>query len=206
MKSVLKWLGGVLAGAVTFVLVIVLTPYASSLTEYIFPPPGSSLHSAAILSQQMQNSARLETMVVTGEGTVAADVNALFLGTVSTVTVNYAYSGSYGIDLSQVQMQVRGNKVTFILPPPICLFDHAEPLEIYRNGTMDRAVRPDDMDVMELVKGECTRWQQDYLTGEHAQALRDATITAFEKTIAQWMTGVNGRLTYEFQWAAPETE
>ena len=201
MKAILGWLGRVAAGALTLVLIIVLTPYASSLAGHILPTPGTTIHSAAILSQNMQESARLETLVVTGEGTVAADVNALFFGTVSSVSVSYAYTGHYGIDLSQVQMQVRGNRITFILPPPICLSDKAEPIEIYRDGMLDGAVRIDDMGVHELIQGECTRWQQDYLTGEHAQELRDATIRTFDATVARWISQTNGRLEYEFVWA-----
>lgn len=201
MKGLLSWLGRVAAGALTLVLIIVLTPHISNLASYILPEPGAVIHSAAILSRNMQDTARLETMVVTGEGTVGADVNALFIGTVSSVSVSYAYTGSYGIDLSKVQMQVRGSKVTFILPAPEVLGDRAEPIEIYRNGMLDSAVRIDDMQLQELLDGERTRWQQDYLTGAHSQELRDATIRAFEGTIATWMSQSNSRFEYKFVWA-----
>lgn len=207
MKSVLKWLGGVLAGAVTFVLIIVLTPYFSSIAEHILPDiSGSHVRNAAILSQQMRESARLETMQVTGEGAISDEVEALFLGTVSTLNATYAYTGSYGVDLSRVQVQIQGSKVIFILPPPEVLVDNIEIIDIYRNGRYDEAVRVDDKGLQALLETERLKWREQYLTGENAAALQQATITAFEKTIAQWMTGVNGRLTCEFQWAAPETE
>ena len=91
MKGALKWLGGIVGSAVTLVLVIVLMPYAGSLADTLLPDvSGLYIRNAAILSQQLEESARLETLVVTGEvdknlvlsarnipGVITAPVNAL---------------------------------------------------------------------------------------------------------------------------------
>lgn len=204
MKSILKWVGRVCGGALSFILVIVLTPYASSLAQFILPDvTGAQVKNAAILSQQMRESARLETMTVEGEGAINAETQAAFLGTVSTLNATYTYHGSYGVDLSKVQVEVRGNKLTFILPQPELIRDDITLGEIYRSGAYDRAVRVDDNGLQSLLDEERTKWRDQYLTGEHAAELQTATITAFEKTIASWMSRINGRLEYDFRWAAP---
>lgn len=202
MKAVLKWLGRIAAGALTLVLVIVLTPYAATLADVILPDiSGAHIRSAAILSQQLEDSARLETMVVTGEGVVSAEVDALIFGTVSSVNASYTYTGSYGVDLSRVQLQLSGSTLTFILPQPEVLSDDITIVDIYRDGILDRAVRIDDTELQALLNAERQRWRDEYLSGEQAQALRDATIRAFEATITQWMSQTNSRLEYRFVWA-----
>lgn len=202
MKGILKWLGRVVGTGIILVLVIVLTPYAAKLADMILPDiSGASVKYAAILSQHMEDSARLETLVVTGEGAVNAEVDALFLGTVSSVNATYAYEGSYGIDLSKVQLTVQGNTIIFLLPAPEVLRDHIELGEVYRSGILDRAVRIEDTELQALLEGEYVKWRDQYLTGENAAELRDATIRALEGTIAQWMSQANGRIDYEFVWA-----
>lgn len=207
MKGIVKWAGGILAGALTMVLVIVLTPYVASFAEFLLPDvSGGHIRHAAILSEQMEDSARLETLVVTSEGAVSAEVNALIFGTVSSVNATYTYSGSFGVDLSRVTVQLSGNKLIFILPQPEVLSDSITLGEIVRSGMLDGAVRIDDKELQALLETERIRCREIYLTGEHAPALQEATIKAFENTIAAWMTRINGRIEYSFQWAAPEAE
>ena len=198
MKAILKWFSGVVA----VVLVIVLTPYAARLADLLLPDiSGTQIKHAAILSQQMQDSARLETLVVSGEGAINAEVDALFLGTVSSVNATYAYEGSYGIDLSKVQLTVQGSKIIFHLPAPEVLRDDVTIIDIYRDGILDRAVRIGDKELQSLLDGERQQWRDQYLTGENAAALRDATIRAVQSTVVQWMSQTNSRLQYEFVWA-----
>lgn len=207
MKTFLKWLGRVTGGAISFILIVVLMPYFATFADYVLPDiSGAHVRNAAILSQQMQQSARLETLIVTGEGAINAEVDALFLGTVSSVNATYTYTGSYGVDLSRVQVKISGSKLIFLLPQPELLSDSVELVDVYRDGSYDRAVRVDDKGLQSLLDAEKQKWREQYLTGEHADALRQASITAIESTIAQWMTGLNGRLQYEFQWAAPQAE
>ena len=135
LKGLAKWLGGIVGGALTVMLVIVLMPYAGSLADTLLPDvSGLYIRNAAILSQQLEESARLETLVVTGEGVMSASVDALFFGTVSTVNADYTYTGSYGIDLQKVEISLHGNQVVFTLPQPEVLADSIEYGEVYRDG------------------------------------------------------------------------
>lgn len=206
MKLILKWLSGILAGALTMVTVIVLTPYAASLADTLLPDiSGAHIRSAAILNQQMQDSARLEATIVTGEGVVSAEVNALTF-TVSTVNISYAYTGSYGIDLSKVQVSVQGNQLVFTLPQPEVLGDNISIREIYRDGILDGAVRPSDKDIQNMLDAEKETWRAQYLTGEYAEATREACIAAFERTVATWLSQTNSRLSCTYRWATPASE
>lgn len=202
MKGILRWLGRVVGTGIILVLVIVLTPYAAKLADMILPDiSGASVKYAAILSQHMEDSARLETLIVTGEGAVNAEVDALFLGTVSSVNATYAYQGSYGVDLSKVQLTVQGSKIVLILPAPEVLRDDITIVDIYRDGILDGAIRIGDKELQALLDGERQKWRDQYLTGENAAELRAATIRAMEGTVAQWMSQANSRISFEFVWA-----
>lgn len=207
MKGILKWLSGVLASAAVLLLVIVLTPYAAGFADVLLPDfSGSQISNAAILSQHLEESSRLETMQVTSEGVISSNINALIIGTVSTVNISYEYTGSYGIDLSKVQLQVRGSKLTFILPEPEVISDNITVLEIYRDGMLDRAVRLDDEDVQELLEKEREKNREQNLTGENAQALRISAEKALRDTVGVWLSQTNSRLEYSFQWAEPQAQ
>lgn len=207
MKGILKWLGGIAGTVMTFVLVAVLLPYAATLADYLLPDiSGSHVKNAAILSQHMQESARLETLLVDGEGVISAEREAAFVGTVSSISVTYRYTGSYGIDLKHVQLRISGNQVVFILPQPELLTDSITMDEVYRDGILDGAVRFSDKELQELLEAEKQKFREQYLTGENAQALRDATVAAMDSTIAVWMSGTDSRLAYSYEWAAAEAE
>lgn len=204
MKSILKWLAGIAGTVITFVLITVLLPYAATLADWILPDiSGSHVKSAAILSQQLQESARLETLLVNGDGVISAEREAAFIGTVSSISVTYRYTGSYGIDLRDVQLRVSGNQVVFVLPQPVLLSDSITMDEVYRDGILDGAVRFSDKELQDLLEAEKQKFRDQYLTGENVQALRDASVTAMEGTIAVWMSGINSRLNCSYEWAAP---
>lgn len=202
MKRIGKWLGAVAGSSISLVLVIVLLPYISDLAKRFLPDlSGAHIRSAAILSQHLEETARLETLTVTGDGVMTAEVTALFLGTVSSANVSYTYSGSYGIDLQQVQIDVSGNKLTFILPAPEILNDEIVIVDQHRGGWLDGAVRITEAQVQEMLAAEKEKWRAQYLTGEHAAQLQQACVSAFERTILAWMSELDGRVTYEIRWA-----
>lgn len=203
MKRIGKWLGAVAGSSLSLVLVIVLLPYISDLADRFLPDlSGAHIRNAAILSQHLEESARLETLVVTGDGVLTAEVTAMFLGTVSSANVSYAYSGSYGIDLQQVQLDVSGNRLTFILPAPEVLSDEIVIVEQHRGGWLDGAVRVSDEQIQQMLTAEKEKWRAQYLMGEHAAELQQACISAFERTILMWMSEIDSHMTYNIRWAS----
>ena len=207
MKAIVKWIGRILATVISFLLIIQLMPYARTLADYLLPDiSGSHIKTSAILSQQMQEQAFLVTSTVTGEGVLSAERPAAFIGTVSELNVSYSYTGSFGIDLSKVEMRIRGNEVVFILPQPECLSDSSEMLEVHRSGSFDSAVEFSDMELQELREKAEQKCREQYLTGDKAQELRDVSEKVFNDTISAWMSEANSRLTYSYEWAAPITE
>lgn len=205
MKAVLKWLAGIGSSVLTLLLTIVLLPHAGSFADLILPDAsGSHIRSAAILSQQMQDSARLETMVVTGEGVMNAERKALLIGTVSSANISYSYEGSFGIDLSRVQVSVRGNQLTLLLPQPEALMDTVSIEDSYRDGFLDSQVRFSDKELQELLDVEKVKFREQYLSGEYAQTLKDKSIEMLETTISAWLRQANSRCTVTYEWAQPE--
>ena len=103
MKKLLQWLSRTVAAALSLVLAAVLLPYASRWASSLLPDlSGAALNTSILLSHQMQESARLETTVVEDEGVMNATTSAMLLGTVQSVTIQYVYRASLGIDLRKV--------------------------------------------------------------------------------------------------------
>ncbi len=207
MKRIGKWLAGVLGTALSVVLIVVLLPYAGQIADAIFPHLiGSGQHRFDTLTQAFQEKARLETLQAEHTGVLTHEVDAAFIGTVSTTRIAYAYHGSYGIDLSRVVIEMQEGKVCFILPPPELIQDDISVTEMDHVGVMDSRVRLTAEEQQALLDEEKLRIRDSYLSGEHVQTLCDRCIAAFQDTIAAWMSQTDSRLEYTWQWAEPQAE
>lgn len=192
MKTFLKWLGRTVGAALALIMVIVLLPYASRLINAVLPDlSGAATTMSVTLARQMENTARLETSVVEDEGVMVSSTDALFLGEVQKVTVRYTYRASIGIDLSKVQLHVRGNTITMQLPALEVLSDSLTPEEIIRD---DFWYPVTDERMQTLLAAEKERCRSHYLEqNEQNDQAWENTITALEDTVAQWITlGRNG--------------
>lgn len=202
MKKFLRWLAGIIGSALTMVLVLVMLPHATRLLASIMPDEsGAAIKASAILSQKLDSSARLETMKVTEEGVLSYQIDAAFIGTVGGVDVSYTYEGSFGIDLQKVQMQLSGAAITFVLPAPEVLADSLTPKEVARNSLYPYF---DDNDYEKVLEEERIACRERYLSGEYEQQLWDATVQAFEATVAQWIGSVRDQVTFHYEMAEPE--
>ena len=188
MKRIGKWLLGLITSALTLVLVIVLLPYAAKWIARIMPDESAAaIRASVVLSQKLEQSAKLETLHVTEEGALNYEVKAAFLGTVASINADYTYEGSFGIDLQQVTMTRDGSVLTLTLPAP-------ELLRRLRAITRDSALYPylDDNDLQRVWEDERVSCRERYLSGERAAELWDATVAAMEATVAQWMADAGG--------------
>lgn len=201
MKAFLRWLGKIIGSVVTILLVIILFPHISKLAAELMPDEsGAAIRTSAILASKLENSARLETLVVEEDGVLSYDIQAAFIGSVATINASYKYEASFGIDLSKVELQITGNTITFILPSPEVLQDTLTPNEVYRDDFWYPGFSDDDYEKM--MENERLARRAYYLSGEQEARLWDSTVAAFEQTIASWMQDVNTNLTFQFEKAA----
>ena len=199
MKRIGKWLLGLISSALTIVLVIVLLPYAAKWVARVMPDESAAaIRASVVLSQELSQSAKLETLHVTEKGALNYEVKAAFLGTVASITAEYTYEGSFGIDLRRVTMTRSGTVLTLTLPSPELLLDSLSPSDI----TRDSALYPylDDNDLQRVLEEERQNCRARYLSGDHADALWDATVAAMEQTVAQWL-GDAGNFTIRYERA-----
>ena len=134
MKKLLHWLARTVAAALSLVLAVVLLPYASRWASSFLPDlSGAALNTSILLSHQMQESARLETTVVEDEGVLNATTSAMFLGTVQSVTIQYVYRASLGIDLRKVEMHLEGSGITLLVPEVEILSDSLTPVQVVKD-------------------------------------------------------------------------
>ncbi|MBQ8654210.1 MAG: DUF4230 domain-containing protein [Clostridia bacterium] len=186
MKTFLRWLAKLLTTAAAVLLTIVLLPYASDLmTAYLPDLSGAARNISVTLSRNLQETGRLEVMLAQEEGVLESSTEALFLGTVQKVSVQYIYRASVGIDLTRVQVKVQGRVVTLLLPEPEILNDSLEPGQIVRD---DFWYPLTDTRLQKLIEDEKLRCRSRYLSEQaDSSLLWDYTVSALSNTVAQWL-------------------
>ena len=198
MKGFLRWLKRVAATVISVILVVVLLPYASRLASAVLPDlSGAALNTSILLSHEMKSSARLETNVVVDEGIMNSTTNALFLGEVQSVTMKYTYRASVGIDLSKVQMKVRGNTITLTLPPLEILADSLTPDQMEKNDFWYPLTEERRQKLMENELTLCReRCLNEYAASGEAW---QHTLTAMGNTVSSWLTSINSNVTIRYE-------
>lgn len=191
MKRILKWFLGILSSALTITLVIVLFPHISRIVSRLLPDESASaIRASVILSQEFTQRATLETLRIKEEGALNYEVKAAFLGTVASITADYTYEGSFGIDLQQVTMRREGGTLVLVLPEPTLILDTLTPSDI----TLDKTLYPylDENDYQRVLEEQRLACREGYLSGDKAQMLWDATTAALDETIARWLDASGG--------------
>ena len=198
MRSFFRWIAKVIGSAMTIVLVIVLLPHAARLIGQIIPDEsGAAIKASAIIAARMEESARLETCRVEEEGVLNYDIRAAIIGTVANINVRYKYAGSFGLDLSKVQMQVADNELIFRLPEPEVIQDALTPMESYRDDFWYPGFSDDDYG--KLLEDERLTRREAHLTGDKGQQLEAVSQRMFESTIAAWIQSANANVKIRFE-------
>lgn len=196
MKKLLHWLARTVAAALSLVLAVVLLPYASRWASSFLPDlSGAALNTSILLSHQMQESARLETTVVEDEGVLNATTSAMFLGTVQSVTIQYVYRASLGIDLRKVEMHLEGNRITLLVPEVEILSDSLTPVQVVKDDfwyplTEERRQRL----LQEELAGCRERCLAEYAASDDAW---ENTVSALSDTVSAWMGAGGITILYE---------
>ena len=134
MKAIGKWFAKMVGSALTMVLVIVMLPHISKLVSRLLPDGSqNAVTVSAVLSRNMASSSRLETARIDDEGVISSSVDALLIGEVQNVVIQYRYEASLGIDLTKVRMHLAGHTLTVELPPLEVLQDSLTPVNVERN-------------------------------------------------------------------------
>lgn len=196
MKGFFHWLAKVFTSAVVLVLTFVMLPYAAKFVAKVMPDEsGAAIKASAVIASKLENSARLETLKVVEEGVLDYEVKPAFLPTVASITAKYQYNASFGIDLSKVTIQLIGNHLSFVLPPFELIQDSITPTEIYRDDYWYPWIK--DAKYEQIFEEERVARRNTYLDGEKQSILWEATVSAFESTIATWLQTVNSQFTFE---------
>lgn len=205
MKRMLRWFAKVLSTAVTIALLIVMFPHISRLAEKWLPDEsGAAVRTSMILASRLEESARLESLKVQEEGVLNYDIKAAFIGTVAQINITYTYEGSFGIDLSKVDMRVEENTITFLLPAPELIQDVLTPDEVYKDDFWYPGFSEEDY--TKLLEDQRLACREAYLSGEKLEQLWEASQKAFENTITAWLKELNSSIVTRYERAVPTTE
>ena len=186
MKSFSKWLLSIVGKAAVILIVIAVFPYMQKVSARLFPSLSGDVQiQSTVLMNDLRSSARLETLIVDEEGVLVSETNVILLGTVGKTVISYRYEGSFGIDLKKVQIQLKGNDLTFLIPPLEVLNDRITPLEINKNDFLSHAI---DKQPEELLNEQRLKCQKKYLDDSRtSEEIIQKTKNAFEETIGEWM-------------------
>lgn len=186
MKRFLRWLGRIVATAVTLVLVLVLLPYGARLAARYLPDlSGAAVNATVLLSHKLESSARLETVTVEDEGLLNATTSALFLGQVQSVSIQYVYQASLGIDLQKVEMELDGSTITLKLPEIEILLDSITPTQVEKDDFWYPLTEERRQQLLAEELEACRqRCLEEYAASEEAWR---STIATMESTVATWL-------------------
>lgn len=187
MKKLFRWLGRIVGTAITLVLAIVLLPYASKLASAYLPDlSGAAVNATVLLSHRMESSARLETATIEDESVLNATTNALFLGQVQSVSIQYVYRASIGIDLQKVQISLRGQTITLTLPPLEILSDSLTPIQVEKDDFWYPLTEERRQQLLDEELTQCRqRCLEEYLASDEAWV---NTVSAVESTVSGWLS------------------
>ena len=196
MKRLLRYLARVAGKALTIVLIVVLLPYASRWASSILPDlGGAALNTSILLSHQMQESARLETATVEDEGVLNASTSAMFLGTVQNVTIQYVYRASLGIDLRKVEIKVKDNVVTLLLPEIEILSDSLTPVQTVKDDFWYPLTEERRQKLLQDELDKCReRCLTEYAASDEAW---QSTVSALSDTVSAWVSTGGVTIRYE---------
>lgn len=204
MKAILRWIGSVIGGALTLVLVVVLLPYASTLAAKVMPDEGrSAIKVSAVLASNFAESARLETFTVEADGVLNEEFKAALIGTVGSVNLRYTYQASFGIDLKKVEFCVSGNQITLVLPEAEVLQDSLRPTEVHWDDFWVSGFK--DADYEQLIEDERIA-RREAVLAENEEAIWQATVSALESTFSEWLKGIASNAKIEYVKAEPAQE
>ena len=113
-------------------LTIAFLPRITRLAGRLWPDPARTERVSGLLSHELTESARLETLQVDDRGVLTATVQAALIGEVQRVTIDYDYHASIGIDLTKAGVSAEGGVLTLTLPPFEILSDSLTPTKIDR--------------------------------------------------------------------------
>ena len=192
----LMWLGRTVGKAIVIVLVIVLLPHASKWLNALLPDAArNAVTVSTILSHELRQSARLETATVDEDGVLVSSVDALWLGTVQSVTIQYTYHASVGIDLSQVQVRLQGSHITLVLPPAEVISDSLIPVSVDRQ---DFWYPLTDARRQQLLSDELEARRAAALAEAQTDQVWQRTVSALESTVSTWISAANQGVTISY--------
>ena len=128
----LRFLLRIVSTALIISLVLVFLPRLTRLAGRLWPDPARTERVSELLSHELKDSARLETLTVDDRGVLTATVQAALIGEVQRVTMDYDYHASVGVDLTKVRLSAEDGVLTLYLPPFEILSDSLTPTHVDR--------------------------------------------------------------------------
>jgi len=128
----LRFLLRIVSTALIISLVLVFLPRLTRLAGRLWPDPARTERVSELLSHELKDSARLETLTVDDQGVLTATVQAALIGEVQRVTMDYDYRASVGVDLTKVRLSAEDGILTLYLPPFEILSDSLTPTHVDR--------------------------------------------------------------------------
>ena len=128
----LRFLLRIVSTALIISLVLVFLPRLTRLVGRLWPDPARTERVSELLSHELKDSARLETLTVDDRGVLTATVQAALIGEVQRVTMDYDYHASVGVDLTKVRLSAEDGVLTLYLPPFEILSDSLTPTHVDR--------------------------------------------------------------------------
>ena len=119
------------------------------------------------------------------EGVVSSSVDALWIGQVQNVVMEYVYEASIGVDLRKIRMHISGNRLTLTLPSREIINDSITVTQVDKD---DFWFPLSETRRAELIEAERVKCREHYLSEN------EETMQADENTMRVLSDFINGLL------------
>lgn len=194
MKRLGKRLLRVLTLALALTIAAVLLPYARDwLGAYL--PQGKYERASRLLSHEMQRAGELTAVRHVEQGVMKTETNALFIGSVQSVSVPYTYEIGLGFSLDEVRLTPTERSISVAVPEIRMLYDSFQPsgeAEVH-----DFWYRLTEKQYQKMLDDQAAACREKYLGDADAQAQAwDAACEALRTLLSQ-MAGEKLPLAFE---------
>ena len=123
VPRLLRRLAAIVTLALALILANTFSPYIKSWIYRLLPKVD---YQSAVtrLTHEMEKAGELIAVRYTDTGIMTGTKDALWVGTVSTVTAPYLYEIGLGIKLNDVKLVIGDSELTVIVPQAQVLYDH----------------------------------------------------------------------------------
>lgn len=194
MKRIGKYVLRVVALALALILAFTAYPYVRGFVLELLGDIDYD-RSARVITHEMEKLGELTTLRLSDTGVMDASVDALLIGKVASVSVEYQYNIGFGVDLTAAHVTSGVEGITIALPKAKMLYDS---FEVTGKPSIDDVFsQVSEMTYQKMLSDQALACRETYINDPAVlDQAWDAACEALKALLGQW---ANDSIDYTFR-------